>query len=102
MFHVESHLHSWVYFIPFPPIICFLCVCLSCLCDMTFPALCSVCAFSFPFPSQRLQTDHINPDDIDLENEPWYKFFSELEFGCPPPKKLLDYVQDNSPGVSNE
>uniref|UniRef100_A0A452IVU9 Uncharacterized protein n=1 Tax=Gopherus agassizii TaxID=38772 RepID=A0A452IVU9_9SAUR len=46
--------------------------------------------------------DHINPDDIDLENEPWYKFFSELEFGCPPPKKLLDYVQDNSPGVSNE
>ncbi|XP_067407733.1 sorbin and SH3 domain-containing protein 2 isoform X19 [Emydura macquarii macquarii] len=47
-------------------------------------------------------TDHINPDDIDLENEPWYKFFSELEFGSPPPKKLLDYVQDNSPGVSNE
>ncbi|XP_075786424.1 sorbin and SH3 domain-containing protein 2 isoform X2 [Pelodiscus sinensis] len=46
--------------------------------------------------------DHITPDDIDLENEPWYKFFSELEFGCPPPKKLLDYVQDNSPGVSNE
>ncbi|XP_069049396.1 sorbin and SH3 domain-containing protein 2 isoform X15 [Lepisosteus oculatus] len=23
------------------------------------------------------------PDDIDLENEPWYKFFSELEFGHP-------------------
>lgn len=22
-------------------------------------------------------------DDIDLENEPWYKFFSELEFGRP-------------------
>ncbi|XP_074678811.1 sorbin and SH3 domain-containing protein 2 isoform X5 [Strix aluco] len=47
-------------------------------------------------------TDRINPDDIDLENEPWYKFFSELEFGCPPPKKLLDYVQDSSSGVSNE
>ncbi|XP_059577802.1 sorbin and SH3 domain-containing protein 2 isoform X5 [Alligator mississippiensis] len=47
-------------------------------------------------------TDRINPDDIDLENEPWYKFFSELEFGHPPPKKLLDYVQDNSSGVSNE
>ncbi|XP_037990726.1 sorbin and SH3 domain-containing protein 2 isoform X18 [Motacilla alba alba] len=47
-------------------------------------------------------TDRINPDDIDLENEPWYKFFSELEFGRPPPKKLLDYVQDNSSGVSNE
>ncbi|XP_069872456.1 sorbin and SH3 domain-containing protein 2 isoform X8 [Dipodomys merriami] len=48
------------------------------------------------------RTDRINPDDIDLENEPWYKFFSELEFGRPPPKKALDYVQDHSPGVSNE
>ncbi|XP_041283757.1 sorbin and SH3 domain-containing protein 2 isoform X8 [Onychostruthus taczanowskii] len=47
-------------------------------------------------------TDRINPDDIDLENEPWYKYFSELEFGRPPPKKLLDYVQDSSSGVSNE
>ncbi|XP_055650852.1 sorbin and SH3 domain-containing protein 2 isoform X6 [Falco peregrinus] len=47
-------------------------------------------------------TDRINPDDIDLENEPWYKFFSELEFGRPPPKKLLDYVRDTSSGVSNE
>ncbi|XP_032269497.1 sorbin and SH3 domain-containing protein 2 isoform X4 [Phoca vitulina] len=47
-------------------------------------------------------TDRINPDDIDLENEPWYKFFSELEFGRPPPKKALDYVQDHSSGVSNE
>ncbi|XP_050829762.1 sorbin and SH3 domain-containing protein 2 isoform X11 [Serinus canaria] len=28
-------------------------------------------------------TDRINPDDIDLENEPWFKFFSELEFGRP-------------------
>ncbi|KAK2517797.1 Sorbs2 [Columba guinea] len=28
-------------------------------------------------------TDRINPDDLDLENEPWYKFFSELEFGRP-------------------
>ncbi|XP_063166612.1 sorbin and SH3 domain-containing protein 2 isoform X3 [Candoia aspera] len=47
-------------------------------------------------------TDRINPDDIDLENEPWYKFFSELEFGRPPPKKVLDYVQDNPPGLSKE
>uniref|UniRef100_A0A2K5R5G2 Sorbin and SH3 domain containing 2 n=1 Tax=Cebus imitator TaxID=2715852 RepID=A0A2K5R5G2_CEBIM len=47
-------------------------------------------------------TDRINPDDIDLENEPWYKFFSELEFGRPPPKKPLDYVQDHSSGVFNE
>ncbi|VTJ58294.1 Hypothetical predicted protein [Marmota monax] len=49
-----------------------------------------------------IRTDRINPDDIDLENEPWYKFFSELEFGRPPPKKALDYVQDHSSGVSNE
>ncbi|XP_046901241.1 sorbin and SH3 domain-containing protein 2 [Hypomesus transpacificus] len=38
----------------------------------------------------------LNPDDIDLENEPWYKFFSELEFGRPPPKKRLDYNPDSS------
>ncbi|XP_044768749.1 sorbin and SH3 domain-containing protein 2 isoform X2 [Neomonachus schauinslandi] len=42
-----------------------------------------------PIPSPRTPalsptwTDRINPDDIDLENEPWYKFFSELEFGRP-------------------
>ncbi|XP_036620710.1 sorbin and SH3 domain-containing protein 2 isoform X4 [Trichosurus vulpecula] len=47
-------------------------------------------------------TDRINPDDIDLENEPWYKFFSELEFGRPPPKKALDYGQDHPSGVSKE
>ncbi|XP_044912753.1 sorbin and SH3 domain-containing protein 2 isoform X40 [Felis catus] len=61
-----------------------------------------------PIPSPRtpalspIWNDRINPDDIDLENEPWYKFFSELEFGRPPPKKPLDYVQDHSSGVSNE
>ncbi|XP_077858631.1 sorbin and SH3 domain-containing protein 2 isoform X3 [Macaca mulatta] len=61
-----------------------------------------------PTPSSRApalsptRTDRINPDDIDLENEPWYKFFSELEFGRPPPKKPLDYVQDHSSGVFNE
>ncbi|XP_040274666.1 sorbin and SH3 domain-containing protein 2 isoform X1 [Bufo bufo] len=44
----------------------------------------------------------INPDEIDLENEPWYKFFSELEFGHPPPKKLLDYVQESPSRVSTE
>ncbi|XP_045444905.1 sorbin and SH3 domain-containing protein 2 isoform X5 [Pipistrellus kuhlii] len=47
-------------------------------------------------------TDRIHPDDVELEKEPWYKFFSELEFGRPPPKKALDYVQDHSPGVPNE
>ncbi|XP_041488370.1 sorbin and SH3 domain-containing protein 2 isoform X34 [Microtus oregoni] len=56
---------------------------------------------SAPAPSPT-RTGRINPDDIDLENEPWYKFFSELEFGRPPPKKALDYVQDHSSGVPNE
>uniref|UniRef100_A0A8C7VD11 Osteoclast-stimulating factor 1 n=1 Tax=Oncorhynchus mykiss TaxID=8022 RepID=A0A8C7VD11_ONCMY len=32
---------------------------------------------------QERPTYKLNPDDIDLENEPWYKFFSELEFGRP-------------------
>ncbi|ETE63913.1 Sorbin and SH3 domain-containing protein 2, partial [Ophiophagus hannah] len=36
-------------------------------------------------------TDRINPDDIDLENEPWYKFFSELEFGRPVSETSLYY-----------
>ncbi|XP_039606914.1 sorbin and SH3 domain-containing protein 2-like isoform X12 [Polypterus senegalus] len=44
----------------------------------------------------------INPDEIDLENEPWYKFFSELEFGRPPPKKRLDYKPESSSSVSAE
>ncbi|XP_074531286.1 sorbin and SH3 domain-containing protein 1 isoform X7 [Halichoeres trimaculatus] len=26
-------------------------------------------------------TQDISPEDVDLENEPWYKFFSEMEFG---------------------
>ncbi|KTG44174.1 hypothetical protein cypCar_00031918 [Cyprinus carpio] len=32
---------------------------------------------------QERPTFDLNPDDIDLENEPWFKFFSELEFGRP-------------------
>ncbi|XP_055765603.1 sorbin and SH3 domain-containing protein 2-like isoform X2 [Salvelinus fontinalis] len=47
-------------------------------------------------------TYKLNPDDIDLENEPWYKFFSELEFGRPPPKKRLDYNPDICPGRLTE
>ncbi|XP_078007095.1 sorbin and SH3 domain-containing protein 1 isoform X22 [Phascolarctos cinereus] len=37
-------------------------------------------------------TRDISPEEIDLKNEPWYKFFSELEFGRPPPKKIWDYT----------
>ncbi|XP_075574038.1 sorbin and SH3 domain-containing protein 1 [Pelecanus crispus] len=37
-------------------------------------------------------TRNISPEEIDLKNEPWYKFFSELEFGKPPPKKIWDYT----------
>ncbi|XP_016423379.1 sorbin and SH3 domain-containing protein 2-like [Sinocyclocheilus rhinocerous] len=48
------------------------------------------------FHSQH-QTSNLRPEDIDLENEPWYKFFAELEFGRPPPKKRLDYNPESSP-----
>ncbi|XP_032463605.1 sorbin and SH3 domain-containing protein 1 isoform X23 [Phocoena sinus] len=32
--------------------------------------------------SEKMSRD-ISPEEIDLKNEPWYKFFSELEFGKP-------------------
>ncbi|XP_048802698.1 sorbin and SH3 domain-containing protein 1 isoform X19 [Lagopus muta] len=41
--------------------------------------------------SEKMTRD-ISPEEIDLKNEPWYKFFSELEFGKPPPKKIWDYT----------
>ncbi|XP_057698857.1 sorbin and SH3 domain-containing protein 2 isoform X1 [Corythoichthys intestinalis] len=49
-----------------------------------------------PGKSSILEHERPSYDDIDLENEPWYKFFSELEFGRPPPKKRLDYNPDVS------
>uniref|UniRef100_A0A3Q3RZT9 Osteoclast-stimulating factor 1 n=1 Tax=Mastacembelus armatus TaxID=205130 RepID=A0A3Q3RZT9_9TELE len=49
-----------------------------------------------PGKSSILERERPTYDDIDLENEPWYKFFSELEFGRPPPKKRLDYNPDIS------
>ncbi|XP_051939799.1 sorbin and SH3 domain-containing protein 2 [Hippocampus zosterae] len=49
-----------------------------------------------PGKSSILEHERPTYDDIDLENEPWYKFFSELEFGRPPPKKRLDYNPDVS------
>ncbi|KAG2462525.1 SRBS1 protein, partial [Polypterus senegalus] len=38
-------------------------------------------------------TRDISPEEIDLENEPWYKFFSEMEFGRP----LLLYLFYSTP-----
>ncbi|MEQ2238186.1 Sorbin and SH3 domain-containing protein 1, partial [Ilyodon furcidens] len=41
----------------------------------------------------KLERTDVSPEDVDLENEPWYKFFSEMEFDkrfsalvifCPP------------------
>ncbi|KAF7225398.1 transcript variant X20 [Nothobranchius furzeri] len=49
-----------------------------------------------PGKSSILEHERPTYDDVDLENEPWYKFFSELEFGRPPPKKRLDYNPDIS------
>ncbi|KAG9272602.1 sorbin and SH3 domain-containing protein 2 isoform X1, partial [Astyanax mexicanus] len=45
---------------------------------------------------QERAKSNLNPDELDLENEPWYKFFAELEFGRPPPKKHLDYNPESS------
>ncbi|XP_016366645.1 sorbin and SH3 domain-containing protein 2-like [Sinocyclocheilus rhinocerous] len=51
---------------------------------------------------QERATSNLRPEDIDLENEPWYKFFAELEFGRPPPKKRLDYNPESSPRFQAE
>ncbi|XP_036424548.1 sorbin and SH3 domain-containing protein 2 isoform X3 [Colossoma macropomum] len=45
---------------------------------------------------QERAKSNLNPDELDLENEPWYKFFAELEFGRPPPKKHLDYNPEST------
>ena len=44
-------------------------VCLNCLLFVFF--------LLFLLPS--LNTQDVSPEDVDLENEPWYKFFSEME-----------------------
>ncbi|XP_056625329.1 sorbin and SH3 domain-containing protein 1 isoform X3 [Triplophysa dalaica] len=51
---------------------------------------------------QERVTSNLKPEDLDLENEPWYKFFAELEFGRPPPKKRLDYNPESSPQTPPE
>ncbi|XP_028932421.1 sorbin and SH3 domain-containing protein 2 isoform X4 [Ornithorhynchus anatinus] len=47
-------------------------------------------------------TGRIAPGDLDLDHEPWYQFFSQLEFGRPPPKKPLEYEQHRCPGGTTE
>ncbi|XP_029376137.1 sorbin and SH3 domain-containing protein 1 isoform X2 [Echeneis naucrates] len=41
-------------------------------------------------------TQDVSPDDVDLENEPWYKFFSEMEFdkASAPPFSPLETASD--------
>uniref|UniRef100_A0A8D2KX50 Sorbin and SH3 domain containing 1 n=1 Tax=Varanus komodoensis TaxID=61221 RepID=A0A8D2KX50_VARKO len=41
-------------------------------------------------------TRDISPEEIDLKNEPWYKFFSELEFGKP---VTLPLPSGSPPGI---
>lgn len=45
----------------------------SCLIPLFFPYFC-------PFYNQK---NNLTPEELALENEPWYKFFAELEFGRP-------------------
>lgn len=47
-------------------------------------------------PSHRsvLQSFDLEADEIDLENEPWFKFFSELEFGRPVSEMRRELVSE--------
>lgn len=86
--HHCSHPHESVYiFIPVLPVPIFLC--------HPFLTMRSMSLFVCDFFPHFLSSVFLLPplsvtvmlsqtyDDIDLENEPWYKFFSELEFGRP-------------------
>uniref|UniRef100_A0A665TK21 Sorbin and SH3 domain containing 1 n=1 Tax=Echeneis naucrates TaxID=173247 RepID=A0A665TK21_ECHNA len=44
----------------------------------------------------KLERTDVSPDDVDLENEPWYKFFSEMEFdkASAPPFSPLETASD--------
>ncbi|KAI5105204.1 sorbin and SH3 domain-containing protein 2 isoform X10 [Silurus meridionalis] len=51
---------------------------------------------------QEKAKSNLTPEELALENEPWYKFFAELEFGKPPPKKHLDYDPESALRIRNE
>ncbi|MCJ8734119.1 hypothetical protein PDJAM_G00231750 [Pangasius djambal] len=51
---------------------------------------------------QEKAKSNLTPEELALENEPWYKFFAELEFGRPPPKKRLDYDPESALRIRNE
>ncbi|GAA6096523.1 sorbin and SH3 domain-containing protein 2 isoform X1 [Tachysurus ichikawai] len=51
---------------------------------------------------QEKAMNNLTPEELALENEPWYKFFAELEFGRPPPKKRLDYDPESVLRIRNE
>ncbi|KAM9470230.1 uncharacterized protein Hap1MRO34_012259 isoform 5-T6 [Clarias gariepinus] len=51
---------------------------------------------------QEKAKSNLTPEELALENEPWYKFFAELEFGRPPPKKRLDYDPESVLRIRNE
>ncbi|XP_060740549.1 sorbin and SH3 domain-containing protein 2 isoform X1 [Tachysurus vachellii] len=51
---------------------------------------------------QEKAMNNLTPEELALENEPWYKFFAELEFGRPPPKKRLDYDPESALRIRNE
>lgn len=42
--------------------------------------LSSLCLSPLFLVAMALQTQDISPEDVHLENEPWYRFFSEMEF----------------------
>ncbi|KAM4729852.1 sorbin and SH3 domain-containing protein 1 [Anableps anableps] len=44
----------------------------------------------------KLERTDVSPEDVDLENEPWYKFFSEMEFdkASAPPFSPLETASD--------
>uniref|UniRef100_A0A2K5RDR5 Sorbin and SH3 domain containing 1 n=1 Tax=Cebus imitator TaxID=2715852 RepID=A0A2K5RDR5_CEBIM len=44
----------------------------------------------------------ISPEEIDLKNEPWYKFFSELEFGKPVMVKTMEVLLESFSAIQKQ